>query len=523
MNERIRILVIDDSEDDRLLYQRALRGGNGGDFEIVEKTEGEEGLACIPDIKPACILLDYSLPGRNGIEVLKRIRSKFSFIAVVMLTGQGNEAVAIAAIREGAQHYVAKSSITPESLQRSVRLAIEHCNLERNVYEQRLSLELFTHALAHDLKEPVRTIKSYLELLMRQEMPPDRTRQYFDYILQAASRMSSLIDTVYLYMRLDHSAPRATQEACDSMQALAEAKENLAALIRERNAVITADALPQVMSSRMQLIQLLQNLLGNAIRHCEGTPTIYVSAKATGRYFTFHVDDNGPGIPAAYREKIFEPFKRLVTHKEDGLGLGLAICKKIIEASGGKIWCEANEPQGASFRFTLPKGEPIAVVPLETMPRPLVPFFTDALATILFVEDSEADIELTRYTLMEEQKLCCYFSVARNGHEALARLTETSYNLDPVDLVLLDINMPGMDGFEFLSNMRAIDVLCHIPVVMCTTSTYDRDIEQARLLGVAGYLIKPLDFARLKPILTATGRLRLCDEANGYALMRGAA
>ena len=100
------------------------------------------------------MLLDYSLPGRNGVEVLKRIRAKHPFVPVVMLTGQGNENVAVTAMQEGAQNYIAKSAITPESLEHVIRMAIEHCTMEKRIHEQRGSLEIFTRALAHDLKEP---------------------------------------------------------------------------------------------------------------------------------------------------------------------------------------------------------------------------------------------------------------------------------------------------------------------------------------------------------------------------------
>src|SRR5438105_1909037 len=106
MNESMRILIIDDSEDDRLLYRRTLQKSTDATYGISEANEGEEGLKRIQEASPACVLLDYSLPGRNGIEVLKRIRSKHPFIPVVMLTGQGNENVAVAAMQQGAQNYI---------------------------------------------------------------------------------------------------------------------------------------------------------------------------------------------------------------------------------------------------------------------------------------------------------------------------------------------------------------------------------------------------------------------------------
>jgi signal transduction histidine kinase len=141
MPESIRVLIIDDSPDDQLLYRRALSKGAEIVFDIVGATNGDDGLARMADAKPDCVLLDYSLPGRNGIEVLKRLRAQHPFLAVAMLTGQGNETVAVAAMQEGAQNYISKSSITPETLQRAVCVSIEHCAMQKRIFEQRSALE----------------------------------------------------------------------------------------------------------------------------------------------------------------------------------------------------------------------------------------------------------------------------------------------------------------------------------------------------------------------------------------------
>ena len=129
--------------------------------------------------QPSCVLLDYSLPGRNGVEVLKRIRSRHPFLPVVMLTGQGNENVAVAAMQHGAQNYISKSSITLETLEHVVRMATQHCMMQKRIHEQRTSLEVFTRALAHDLKEPVRTIRSFADLIAQTEQFLRKTTKAF--------------------------------------------------------------------------------------------------------------------------------------------------------------------------------------------------------------------------------------------------------------------------------------------------------------------------------------------------------
>jgi signal transduction histidine kinase len=467
------------------------------------------------------VLLDYSLPGRNGVEVLKSLRAGHPFVPVVMLTGQGSESVAVTAMREGAQNYIAKAAITPQALQHALRVAIDHCAMENRIHEQRASLEIFTRALAHDLKEPVRTITSFLDLLCATERFSEKGRGYYAFIRGATERMAALIEAVYLYTRLDGSAPQIAKESCDLGAVLEDVMADLGELIRERKAAIRTASLPAVPGDRRQLAQLLQNLLCNAIHHCPGAPVIRIDAVESEEHWAVRVADNGPGIEPAQRERVFEPFKRLAHSK--GLGLGLAICKRIVEAHGGRIRCETGSDGGAAFIFTLPKQDAArkgardaeAVESVRAADEPL------ALANVLLVDDSEGDIALTRILLLEKSKLRCNLLVARDGHAA-KRMLEQTDRAGSVDLLLLDINLPGMDGFELLESLRANPALRHLPVVMCSTSSYDRDMERARGLGALGYIEKPMAFGKLRPLLERAADLDLLDESEGHVLRRAA-
>jgi signal transduction histidine kinase/DNA-binding response OmpR family regulator len=153
MAEAVSVLIIDDNPDDQLLYRRSLTKNADVRYEIIEAANGDDGLAQIAVRVPDCVLLDYSLPGRNGIEVLKRLRAEHPFVPVAMLTGQGNEKVAVAAMQEGAQDYVSKSSITADSLQRAINLSIEHCALQKRIHDQRTSLEQANRSLELEIGE----------------------------------------------------------------------------------------------------------------------------------------------------------------------------------------------------------------------------------------------------------------------------------------------------------------------------------------------------------------------------------
>ena len=161
-----------------------------------------------------------------------------------MINGNGNDVIAVQSMKEGAQDYIAKSTITPPILQRIVQmLAIQHCALQKHTYEQQLSLEIFTRALAHDLKEPMRTIRSFLDRITDWKNLCEDSQKSFGYIHKAADRMIALIDTVHLYTRLDASQ-RMEKTVCGIASVLKEAQENLARLIEERGATITYDKLP---------------------------------------------------------------------------------------------------------------------------------------------------------------------------------------------------------------------------------------------------------------------------------------
>jgi signal transduction histidine kinase len=511
--------VIDDSEDDRLLYKRCLQKSAGASYAVSETASGEDGLARIDKETFACVLLDYSLPGRNGVEILKRIRAKHPFVAVVMLTGLGNEKVAVAAMQEGAQNYISKATIDPQSLEHVIQVAVQHCRMQNRICEQRGSLEVFARALAHDLEEPVRTIRTLLDLVNAEVSFEGKTKDHFQSIRYAAERMTGLIDMVYIYTKLD-GAEQTKLEVCNANHLVEAARENIGHLVRERQALITCTQLPKISVNREQTIQVFQNLLCNAIQNCTTTPHVDIAAEEVSNYWQFRVSDNGPGISKEDAEKLFMPFKRLSRHDMQGPGLGLATCKKILELHGGKIWFEARAGNGTSFVFSIPKVELPGTLEASGTSCPLTKVQGDEgrkAATLLLVDDDEMAIELMQIQLIDSNRLQCKVLVAYDGQEALARLHDTD-----IDLVLLDINMPRMDGFELLERMRAENLLDRVAVVMCSTSTYEEDISRAKGLGACGYLTKPPDFSRLKSILATSTTLEIFEESNACLLLRAA-
>ena len=382
----------------------------------------------------------------------------------------------------------------------------------KQITAQHESLEVFTHALAHDLKEPVRTVRAFSEMIVENGVNAPSNATYFDFIYRAAGRMAMLVDTVFAYSQL-HDPSRLKKTACDMDIIASGVCENLSTLIAEHHAQIDIGAMPVVDAQPAHMTQVLQNLISNAVRHSPDGVTVRVSAENAGDHWLFRVSDTGHGIAPGDQERIFQPFKRLNLN-EEGAGLGLATCTKIMALHGGRIWCESPAGEGATFLFTLPKphtGELEAPADAAKT-RPIMAANDTNLARVLLVDDREADLELTRVLLRDRDKIECELVLARSGKEALDILMQAQADSRAFDLVLLDINMPGMDGFETLERIRRE---AHpAAVVMCTGSTYDRDVEQARELGAAGYMVKPASLAQLRPMIDHIPSLRWESEGS---------
>lgn len=520
------ILIIDDNIDDREVYRRMLARVSSTAYTVVEAETGDEGLALNNRKRPDCILLDYSLPGRDGLGVLADILQDDPVANVIMLTGQGNETVAVEVMKSGARDYLTKDSLSPETLHRCIQNAIMHGMLEAQLEQKRQSLEIFTRAMAHDLKEPLRTIKSFSRILHGSAALPAEDRELLDYVLSAADHMEDLIVKVSGFTKLEVSGepelrPTSLSAVLDQVEA------NLRQQIESRGAVLIRGALPEVMGDATLLTQLLQNLVSNAVRYCEEpVPEVQISASAEGHSCRLTVRDNGPGIDPEHRELIFQPFKRLVGRGIEGTGLGLAICRRIAQLHHGSIRCEAGKERGATFIVELPLAQaritpPAASVAAQSAKPVEQPGEgSGRLAEVLLVEDSPADIQLLKIKLMRREKVNFNLHVATNGREAMRMLEERAGFADvpQIDLMLLDINMPIMDGFEVLHALSADARLRRIPVCILSTSSDESDMQRARDLGALAYMVKPPTLQQLEEALEDVDHLELLQRGDSLAL-----
>jgi PAS domain S-box-containing protein len=254
--------------------------------------------------------------------------------------------------------YRVVAAFTDVTERREAVAALERSNAE---------LAQFAYVASHDLSEPLRMVSSYLQLLRRRyhgQLDEDAD-EFIDFAVSGANRMRALIEDLLAYSRAGRTAdPRPV----DAGLVVADVLSSLAAVVAEARAQVSVGNLPAVMGDRVALAQVFQNLIANALKFRRGSgPGVWITAEREGSFWRFAVADDGIGIETRHQERVFKMFQRLHDRESfEGTGIGLAICRKIIERQGGQIWVESREGGGSVFRFTLPAVAP--PVPLAAPP-----------------------------------------------------------------------------------------------------------------------------------------------------------
>jgi signal transduction histidine kinase len=366
---KLHVLQVEDNPLDVELVQRELRRACFNFTSTVVQTR-EDFTREVQTQHPDIVLADYNLPQWRGMEALAILAHEGVDVPLILVTGALGEVTAVECLKKGATDYVLKGALSrlPTAVHRALRekklrdqskqgekaLALKVEELDKSNKE----LEQFAYVASHDLQEPLRMVAAYTQLLgERYQGKLDATGdKYIGYAVEGAQRMQALIRDLLAFSRAGRKKPSEGDVDCNVV--MKDVLLNLASAIQESGAVITYDNLPSVAADRLQLGQLLQNLIGNAIKfRKENVPAISVKAEPGKNSWEFSVHDNGIGIAPEHAESIFSAFLRLHTRTEyPGNGIGLAICKKIVEQYGGRIWVESTTGQGSTFKFTLPAG-----------------------------------------------------------------------------------------------------------------------------------------------------------------------
>lgn len=369
-------------------------------------------------------------------------------------------------------------------------------------------LEQFAYVASHDLQEPLRMVKSYVQFLASDyqgKLDEDADR-YINYAVDGANRMKVLIDDLLAFSRVGTQGKPFEPTDCNDV--MEQVIADLQAVIRDAQAKVSSDALPTVMADVTQLTQLLRNLISNGIKYCSSeTPHVHVSAEQiqgaeedeTEPAWRFSVRDNGIGIAPNQYKRIFLMFQRLHHRSEyPGTGIGLAICQKIVERHGGRIWVESQPGNGSTFYFTIPTTQKEkSKMSQENSSNP-----TAGAVNILLVEDNPGDVELTE-RILKDSKFDLNINVAEDGEAAMTILRREGAHSGAArpDLILLDLNMPKMDGYQVLDALKHDDDLRSIPVMILTSTQGERD----RLFGLGispnRYCNKPLNLGQFDTLV----------------------
>jgi PAS domain S-box-containing protein len=248
--------------------------------------------------------------------------------------------------------------VTVEDVSERKQRAAELRRTNAALVRSNLDLQRFAYIASHDLQTPLRSIASFVDLLRSTygDTLDAQAKDWLSRTTQSVDHLQTLIHDLLEYSRVN-AQPRAF-ETVAMREALDRASSLLDAAVRDAGATITTDELPEVTGDRSQLVQLLLNLLGNAIKYRGAeSPRVHVAAQTRGDDWLFEVRDNGIGIAPKHHEQVFEVFKRLHDQKQyPGTGIGLAICRRVVDRHGGKIWVESKLGEGSAFFFTIAKG-----------------------------------------------------------------------------------------------------------------------------------------------------------------------
>jgi signal transduction histidine kinase len=374
----VKILLVDDRPENLLSLEVLLSGKN---YKLYKANSGREALkVLLRELDFAIILMDVQMPIMDGFETAEFIRQneRFRAIPIIFLTATGDAPENVhKGYQAGAVDYMLKP-LVPEILKAKVAVFVElyvkNCELKEKSLElfrlnkdllQRTEelmrvnkeLEKFAYVASHDMQEPLRTITSYIQLLQSKlkDKLDGESVEFMDFVTSASLRMRNIIVDLLEYSRIGRS--ERPLEEVDCGKVLQEVLANLHSSIVEHGAKIEIGEMPLIQASYMQMVQLFQNLLGNALKFkSDKAPEIKIAATEEHEYFQFSVQDNGIGIQQIYEDRIFDLFQRLHTiDKYTGTGIGLAICKKIAERHEGKIWMTSELNKGSIFYFTIKK------------------------------------------------------------------------------------------------------------------------------------------------------------------------
>lgn len=511
----VKLLILDDSASDREILQRLLASDPQRDYAVAAYQSIEAALEACVASPPDCVLLDYSLGDGTGLDFLQALRDapQTHDIPVVMLTGSGNEKIAVEAFRTGVQDYLGKGAITADSLQRAVTAAIYKSQTERLLETQRKELQrLFAEAqqanarkdqflatLSHELRTPLTPILTAVTATNPRDLQPEELDELFATIRRNILLEARLIDDLLDLTRISRGKlllEMAPSRAHDVMEhAIETCREEI--LGKEIRLIVTLHAERQtIVADSARLQQVFWNLLKNAVKFTPRQGEIRVSSRVlAGDRLEIVIQDTGIGIAPEVMPNIFRAFEQGVEEiprRFGGLGLGLAIASALVEAHHGQIRAEsAGRDQGAAFFVELPLVSAEVSTPQAPVNSAVPEQVTEVAGRVLLVED-HVDSARVLSSFMRRRGL--KVSVARNIEEAVE-----VFQRDRFEVIVSDIGLPDGTGLDLLTQLSAIR---RVPAIALSGYGTEADLARSEAAGFQEHLVKPVEWPKLNAALT---------------------
>ncbi len=485
------VLVVDDEPDARSILRRELEKVPGVTLKVSVAGDGDEALNILKDGAFDLVFLDYHLPPTDGLDILEKIRQLHPKTAVVMTTVSGNEQVAVAAMKKGAMDYITKKDLHQTDLGQILRRVIEIRDLVNQNMELRQVNQMkneFIANVSHELRTPLTVVIGYANTMRDGSMGPltDPQQKALGAMIDRAEGLMATLNNILSIREIQEGRKQLLLKPVDFNKLVANSVTRAGREIRRRKLKLTIEPATTdlwVMADEEKLGDVIDNLLSNACKFSPAEGALKVLVTIEKGRARLSVLDAGPGIPPEVLPRIFDTFSATnqgPTREYPGLGLGLPISKQIVEALGGRIWVESEgSGSGATARLELP------VAAKDSAPAVVDGSEAVRKKRILIVEDNPDLVEVLMLFLASVSHNLT-IATANSGFEALKRIEE-----DLPSLVILDVMMPGMDGFEVLSRLQRLPKEKRPPVMVLTG--YSDALVRAKEAGADEVMFKPFE------------------------------
>jgi len=517
-NSNINILIVDDSSFMRKMVRKLLEPKR---FNVFEAKDGASGLEILNNQEIHLVLLDYEMPGMDGITMIEQVKKDIQFLElpIIMLSGNDHQDVVARALKNGASDFLKKPFATEELLLKCDLHVKDYINIQmiklkeealENALEKTKRAEqhkaIFLANMSHEIRTPLNAIMGFVSLLDEEEID-DIKKGYFNTIQKSGDLLLNLINDILDFSKIESNKLDINNEVfvIDELYQLIISLYTPAMKEKNINFITTIDTnLPTFFKSDfLRIKQIITNLISNAVKF---TPkdkdiTFQINLIEDKNTIEFSVSDTGIGIDPKNHEKIFELFSQAeetTTKKFGGTGLGLSISAKLVSLLNGEISIQSALGQGSKFYFTLPIVEfdkkEITHHKIQVKNQKIVKTFNNH---ILLVEDNKTNQQFMSILL---KKYGLTFDIASDGLEAIECFKQKEY-----DLILMDENMPnksGTDTTRIIRSLQREQNLKYTPIIALTANALKGDKDKFIKAGMDEYLTKPIDKIKLTELLT---------------------